>query len=96
MESLNTFMASFRHEKLLCMLYGHKNNSIQIYQLSLFSQESICISRACAGALNFNCAIIVIPMCRTLLSFVRTKLLKVSIENKNISDFELWPRRLIS
>eukprot|EP00111_Clytia_hemisphaerica_P005367 TCONS_00015513-protein len=57
------------------------------HYLYMLLSESICISRACAAALNFNCAIILIPMCRTLLSFVRTKILKYIHSN---------PRRLIN
>ncbi|XP_065676890.1 NADPH oxidase 4 isoform X2 [Hydra vulgaris] len=49
--------------------------------------ESICVSRACAMAINFNLALILIPMCKTIISWIRTKLLKYLHSN---------PRRLVN
>lgn len=62
-------------------------NSDKYHYLYMLLKDSICLSRACAMALNFNCALILIPMCRTVNSFVRTKVLKYIHSN---------PRRLIN
>ena len=37
---------------------------------------SFCVARASASALNFNCALILIPMCRCIMTWVRVKIFK--------------------
>ncbi|OWK61095.1 NADPH oxidase 4 [Lonchura striata] len=39
--------------------------------LAMFVQLGLCVSRASASVLNLNCCLVLLPMCRVLLAFVR-------------------------
>lgn len=41
------------------------------WHLALFVQLGLCLSRASASVLNLNCSLILLPMCRTLLAYLR-------------------------
>lgn len=51
-------------------------NDDKFYYMYLMCNDFIFVSRACALVINFNCAIVLLPMNRFINSFIRTKLLK--------------------
>ncbi|KAL4232497.1 NADPH oxidase 3 [Mactra antiquata] len=54
--------------------YLKYKNGIEYYYLRVLIGDALCWARASAACLNLNCMLILIPVCRNLLSFLRGSL----------------------
>ncbi|KAK7107772.1 cytochrome b-245 heavy chain-like [Littorina saxatilis] len=52
------------------IFYQYKNNDEYFYLRELVG-DALCWARASAACLNFNCMLVLLPVCRNLLSYIR-------------------------
>lgn len=72
-----------------------KSLNTALTPVCVFFQLGLCISRASASVLNFNCSLVLLPMCRLMLTFLRgsqrVRQTSCALREKLLSLFLLLP-----